>query len=260
MNRNIKIDSLNWSYGQKKILEKLCLDTDGKKITVIAGPNGSGKTTLLKCMMKILNPGKNTVFIDDTDIKDLPFKDLAKITAHVPQHNQTNFNYSVEDIVMMGRYPHLKRFQQFTNNDYKIVEEAMEATGIIQYRNNSINELSGGEAQRVIISRALAQKPKILFMDEPTTHLDLLHQIEIMNLVKKLSLEMDISIIIILHDLNYAFQYSDNLILLDNGKIVGSGIPDSVLTEKVIQEVYQVKVNIIETKPGGKKFMIPDFN
>ncbi|NLJ88950.1 MAG: heme ABC transporter ATP-binding protein [Epulopiscium sp.] len=252
----IKIKNLHWKYGEKKILEDINLEIERGKFYSIIGPNGSGKTTLLRNIARILEPQKNTILIDNKDIMDFQNKELAKKIASVPQNTEISFDFSCHDIVMMGRTPYLKRFETEKAEDKIIVREAMETTNTWELRNKSINELSGGERQRVIISRALAQEPDIILLDEPISHLDIHHQVRIMDNIKALNQKKKFSVIAVFHDLNLAAQYSDTLILLNHGKIISLGKPEEVITKKNIKEVYHMDVYMMKNPTNGKPHMI----
>lgn len=253
----IQIKNLKWSFGEDNILKSISLDIKEGSFVCLVGPNGSGKTTLLKNILKIYEPHKNTIYINNNDITKLKHKYLAQNIASVPQNTSVDFDFTVLDIVLMGRSPHLKRFQSEGKRDFRIAKESMEMTNTWKLRDRSINSLSGGERQRVIIARALTQEPDILVLDEPISNLDIHHQIEILGLVKELCKDKGLTVITVLHDLNLALQYSDYLVLLDKGKIIVKGAPDEVLTEKNIKKVYNIDVCIIKNPINGKPHIIP---
>lgn len=241
----IKIDQLNWSYDEKEILKGITLNIEEGKFTGIIGPNGSGKTTVAKLISKLLKTSHETVYIDDKDLSHIKVQDLAKRMALVQQSSEIDYDFTSFEVVMLGRTPHLGRFDRESKEDYEIVKRAMTETDTWQYKDRLINHLSGGERQRVIIAKALAQEPKILVLDEPVTYLDVHHQYQIMELVKKLSEIRNITIVIILHDLNYALKYCDYVALLNNGEIYKYGKPEDVITLEHIKKVYHIDVNMI---------------
>lgn len=253
----IEIIDLSWNFGDREILKNINIKVDKNKFVCLVGPNGSGKTTLLKSMLKIYEPRKNTVYVHNRDITMLKYKELAKKIACVPQNTMIDFDFSVFDIVLMGRSPHLKRFQTESDKDFEIVRKAMERTNTWYLRDRKINNLSGGERQRVIIARALAQEPDILVLDEPISNLDIHHQIELLNITKELCEKENLTVIAVLHDLNLALQYSDYLILLDKGQIVVEGSPEEVLTKDNIKKVYSIDVCIIKNPITGAPHIIP---
>jgi iron complex transport system ATP-binding protein len=236
----LKIENIEFSYQSTKILNNVAFNVRSREFLGIMGPNGSGKTTLLKCISDLLRPQIGTVLIDSKEIQKLSKKEIAKNIGVVPQTTSIDFAFTVRELVLMGRNPHIDRFRFETSYDFKIVEEAMKLTNVPHLANRTFDELSGGEKQRVIIARALAQEPKVLLLDEPTVHLDIGCQLEILSLVKKLCFEKDIIVLAVFHDLNLATRYSDNLLLLDEGKIVSIGKPEDVLTPENIQRAYHI--------------------
>lgn len=253
----VKIDNLSWSYRDKCVLSNIGLTFEKNKFHSIIGPNGSGKTTLLKNISRILEPGKGVVFIGGKDIVSMGSKEAARRIACVPQNTSSDFDFSAMDIVMMGRSPHFRRFQPETEEDLEIVRNAMVATSTWQLKNKNINEISGGERQRVIIARALAQKAGIILLDEPISQLDIHHQVEILDMVKLLVINSEVTVLAVLHDLNMAAEYSDNIVLVDDGRIFLQGTPEQVLTGENIEKVYNLQVRIIKNPVTGKPHLIP---
>lgn len=251
----ITVKNLNFKYGEKSILENINFNIQKNKFYSILGPNGSGKTTLLKNINKSLEQIKNTIFIENEDLYFIKNKDLAKKISWVPQNTSIDFDFSVMDIVLMGRNPYISRFSSESHEDLTIVEESMKITNTWNLKDKNIRELSGGERQRVIIARALAQKTDILLLDEPTSNLDIHHQIELLDTIKFVNSNM--TIVAVLHDLNLASQYSDYLILLKDGKIISIGTPEQVLTKHNIQLAYDIDVNIIKDPITLRPHIIP---
>jgi len=210
----------------------------------IVGPNGSGKTTLLRCINMVLKPKAGTVLIDGQDILELDRKEIAKSIGVVPQNSNVRFPFTVLDVVLMGRTPHMERLDRESLKDIEVAKKAMEMTNTEHLADRLIDEVSGGEKQRVIIARALAQEPKILLLDEPTLHLDINHQLELLELIRELSKRNSLVVILVSHDLNLAARYCDRMILLSSGKIHSAGRPSEVLTPENIKEVYQVVVEV----------------
>jgi iron complex transport system ATP-binding protein len=236
----LKTDGLSFSYKERPVLEKVDLDIKKGEVIGILGPNGCGKTTLLKLLNRDLRPESGVVTIDDTDLKDISKKDIAKQIAVVPQSNEIRFAFSVRDIVAMGRMPFLERFQVESSEDMRIVDEAMEKTNITEFADRSINTMSGGERQRVIIARAIAQKPEIILLDEPTLHLDTCHQFEVLDLVKELSKKEQLTVVIVSHDLPMVVKYCDRIVLIHNHKIFALGTPEEVLTRENMRVVFNI--------------------
>lgn len=251
----IILNNLNFSYNEKHILKNINISFERNKFYSILGPNGSGKTTLLKNILKALPTTDKTIYIDAFDINNYKNKDLAKKMSSVPQNTNLEFDFTSFDVVLMGRSPHLKRFERETNKDYEIVREAMEITNTWHLKDKYINQLSGGERQKVIIARALAQESSIILLDEPISNLDIQNQIEIMDTLKFLN--RDVTIISVLHDLNLAAQYSDYILLLKNGEIFFKGTPEKVLNVNNLKYVYDVNTYIIKNPVTGKPHIIP---
>lgn len=239
-------EQIEVSYGAKKILKEVSLEARNREFVGIIGPNGSGKSTLLKCIYRVLNPEKGCVYLDKTRMQNMSVRESARKMAVVAQHNYYNFEFSVKEVVLMGRAPHKKALERDNARDYEIVEKALQTVGMSQFSQRSFSTLSGGEQQRVILARALAQQTPCLILDEPTNHLDITHQIQIMNLVKQL----DITVISAIHDLNIAAAFCDRLYVLKDGEIVGQGKPEEVLTQKFIKEIYEVEAEITKDSKG----------
>ena len=184
--------------------------------------------------------------LGNTPISTMSVKESAKKLAVVAQHNYYNFDFSVEEVVLMGRYPHKKRLEQDNSKDYQIVNESLDKVGMLEFKNRSFSTLSGGEQQSVILARALAQQTPCLILDEPTNHLDIKYQLSLLNIVK----DLDLTIVAAIHDLNIAAMYCDRLFVMKNGKIVGSGTPQEVLTKEFIKEIYDIDVEIVNDSKG----------
>lgn len=252
----VEVKKLSHSYDTTLILKDVSLKVNKGDFAGIVGPNGSGKTTLVKNIMRTLTPDKDTVFLSGEDVRSLSTKNLAKVLGAVPQTNVIEYDFSAHDIVLMGRAPHIGRFKRESENDYKIVEAAMRKTDTWHFKDRSVKELSGGERQRVIIARALAQEPDVLVLDEPVTHLDIKHQIGLMELTKDLCQEKGITVIAILHDLNFAISYCDHVMLVHDGEVIKSGKPINILTEENIKSVYDIDVCIVAHPKTGKPYIV----
>lgn len=255
--KSIEVKNLSYSVVDKDILKNITLSIDKGKFYSIIGPNGSGKTTLLKNISNSLDVKKDKVFIESKDILNYNYKDLAKTMSYVPQDNESNFDFKVWDIVLMGRYPYLRKFQQESEQDIEIAQNALKLTKTFHLKDKNIKFLSGGERQRVFIARALTQETGILILDEPISMLDMHHALEIMDTIKDLNSKVGITILTVLHDLNIAAEYSDKLILVDEGEIVALGTPEEVLTEENLEKVYKVKVSISKNPYTNKPHIIP---
>ena len=248
----LRIEDLHFSYRDKPVLNGINLDIIPGEIIGIIGPNGCGKTTLLKHLNRNLNPAVGRVLLDHTDIEEMAKSDIAKHIAVVPQSNEIHFSFTARDIVMMGRMPFLKKFQGETSEDIRIVDEAMRKTNILGFENRFINTMSGGERQRVIIARALAQTPEIILLDEPTLHLDISNQFDVLDLVKKLSEEDGLTVVIVSHDLPMVVRYCHRIVMLKDQKIFAMGTPEEVLTEENIREVFNVNAVLEKDERTGR--------
>jgi iron complex transport system ATP-binding protein len=215
----LNVDGIECRYGSVKVLENVNLTVKEGDFLGIMGPNGSGKSTLLKSISRVLKPHKGSILLDKIDVYSMKSVDLAKHMAVVPQESNIGFAFTAMDIVLMGRNPHMKRFEMESEKDMAIVKKAMLQTNTWQLAERPINELSGGEKQRVIIARALAQEPKVLLLDEPLTHLDMINQIEIMDLVRDLCEKEHLIVLAVIHDLNLASRYCTSAILVKNSTI-----------------------------------------
>lgn len=233
-------------YGNIEILKGLTFSIDPGDFIGIIGPNGSGKSTLLRTATKVLKPFKGEIYLEKEKLQDISLKEMARLVAVVPQDTLFMFPFKVLDVVLMGRIPYISRLGFESREDLKIAFEALESVDAMHLKDRFVDELSGGERQRIIIAKALAQRPRILFLDEPTTHLDISHQIEIFSLLKNLNRESGLTVVAILHDLNLASLYCDKLILLSEGKIRKHGTPNEVLDYRIIEEVYKTQVVVKE--------------
>ena len=233
-------------YGNAEILKSISFNIEKGDFTGIIGPNGSGKTTLLRTATRIIKPFKGEIFLEERNLADMPLKELATITAVVPQDTVFMFPFRVIDVVLMGRIPYINRFGFESKKDLRISLEALEFVDGLHLKDRFIDELSGGERQRVIIAKAIAQQPRILFLDEPTIHLDIGHQVQIFELLRKMNRDSGLTIVAILHDLNLASEYCDKLIMLDEGMVKIQGNPNEVLNYRTIEEVYKTMVIVKE--------------
>ena len=242
----IEIRELSFRYPHQgaHILSRINLAIRRGSFTGIIGPNGSGKTTLLKCIGGMLTPLSGEIHLGGQNLANLSIREIAGRVGVVPQNWEISFPFKAEELVLMGRFPHIQRFRGETGIDYRIVDEAMELTKIRHLKNRLVTELSGGELQRVIIAQALAQSPRILLLDEPTAALDIHHQLEILDVMKALLKSHGLTVIAVLHDLNLASHYCDELVLLHQGTVFTSGAPDRVLTEANLEQIYHTKARI----------------
>jgi iron complex transport system ATP-binding protein len=253
----LNLNGVECRYGSVKILEDVNFVAKEGDFVGILGPNGSGKTTLLKSISRILKPTKGAVLLDSTDLYKMRAIDVARQMAVVPQDTAIGFSFTAIDVVLMGRNPHLKRFQMETENDLAIAKKVMEMTRTWDLRQRPVSELSGGEKQRVIIARALAQEPKILLLDEPMTHLDIINQLEVMDLVKDLCLRNGLIVLAVIHDLNLAARYCSSALLLKDGKVYVAGKIEDVLTSDHIKSVFHVDAIVKKHIVTNSYYVIP---
>lgn len=251
----LKASSLQIGYGDHVVVEDMDVEIQRDKITTIIGPNGSGKSTVLKAITRLIRYQKGSVMLGGKDILEMKPKELAKSIGVLPQIHTAPSDFRVKELVGYGRMPHQKMLAGKSAEDEQIIQWAMEVTGTWQFRDKSIYEISGGESQRVWIATVLAQKPEILFLDEPTTYLDISHQLETMQLVRKLNRETGIGVVMVLHDLPQAMEVSDHIIVIKNGKKYSEGTPEAVITAQMMQDVYNVDCEIVHL-PGRSKPLI----
>ena len=243
----IKTEGVKFNIGKSDILKGIDIDVKNKEFVGIIGPNGSGKSTFLKCIYRTLKPSSGIIKLDEVNLSKLSIKESSKKMAVVSQHNYYDFDFNVGEIVLMGRSPHKKMMERDSQRDYEIMNEALAKVDMLHCKDRNFNTLSGGEQQRIILARALAQETDCLILDEPTNHLDIKYQLQLMNIVKKL----DIEVIAAIHDLNIAAMYCDKIYVLKDGKIVAYGTPKDVLTKELIKEVYEVDAIVNEDKENN---------
>lgn len=249
----ISCKNLKVGYEQKVIIENLSLSINKGEVVSIIGPNGCGKSTLLKTLSRIIKPMSGGIYIQNESIKNLKSKHISQKVCLLSQHNDAPGDLTVEELVYFGRIPHKKWYESKTKSDEEIVNWAIENTGLKRYKNTPINSLSGGERQRAYIAQALCQKPNILLLDEPTTYLDISYQLEVMELVREINEKFNITIVMVLHELNQASKYSDRLVIMKDGEIVSDGCPKEVINKETIKQVYKIECDIdndpISNKP-----------
>jgi len=252
----LKVDNLSCGYEDNIVVNDVSFSVQPGDFLGIIGPNGAGKTTLFRAISRILKPQRGNIFYKGRDVGRISTRDFAQEVAVIPQILEVPFAFSVEEFVLMGRFPHVDRFEALKKADYAILENVLDFTDSASLRDRKINELSGGERQRVILAQGFAQQPHLLLLDEPTAHLDISHQAHILDLFKRLNKERNLTVIIVLHDLNLASSYCDRLILLDEGRIFKEGPPREVLTYQNIEEVYKTVVVVKENPISQKPYVI----
>jgi len=248
----LDVESLSYRYEEKVVLDLITLNINAGEILGILGPNGCGKTTLLKNLNKNLSPHGGCVLIDGTDIDGISKREIAKNIATVPQSNEIRFAFTVREIVTMGRMPFQESFRGETREDLEIIDQAMEQTSLTDFADRYINTLSGGERQRAIIARAITQTPRIILMDEPTLHLDINMQFEVLDLIHKLAKENDLAVVIVSHDLPMVTRYCDRIVLIHDHKVFAMGAAEEVLTQENMRTVFNVDAELEKDPRTGK--------
>ncbi|MGI8588507.1 MAG: ABC transporter ATP-binding protein [Chloroflexia bacterium] len=244
-NRALRAEALDVRYGERQVIADLALTITHGGITALVGPNGSGKSTLLKTLARLLKPSAGAVYLDGAAISRLPSAVVAREIAILPQGPVAPAGLTVGELVEQGRYPHAGPLRMLRRQDYATIAEALELTGMVGFAGRPLDSLSGGERQRAWIALALAQATPILLLDEPTTFLDIGHQLEVLDLVRRLNVERGMTIVLVLHDLNQAARYAGRMVVLNEGKIVADGAPSAVLTPGLLAQVFGVRANII---------------
>ncbi len=242
LRRMIQLEDVSLGYNHRTVLSNVTLKAVSGEVLGLIGPNGSGKSTLIKGMTRVISLFSGHISIDGRDIGSIKREELARLIATVPQNPVLPQAFTAFEVVLMGRTPHLGLFRYEGGRDMAIAWHAMEVTQTQLFAERRVGELSGGERQRLVIARALTQQPKAILLDEPTAHLDINHQVEILNLVKSLCLEQSLTVIAAMHDLNLAAQYCDRLVMLNGGEIYADGTPEDVLTAQNIKTVYGADV------------------
>jgi iron complex transport system ATP-binding protein len=237
-------EELNISYGERLIVKDLSVKIPDRKITTIIGSNGCGKSTLLKAITRIISQQSGSVLLDGKNISNENTKILAKKMAILPQTPESASGLTVGELVSYGRFPYQKGFGRLTRNDYEMIDWALKVTGTKDFKFSPVDALSGGQRQRVWIAMALAQETEIIFLDEPTTYLDMAHQLEVLELLQKLNIEQGRTIVMVLHDFNQAARFADYIIALKEGQIVKAGNCEEVMTHDVLKQVFQIDAEI----------------
>lgn len=252
----ISTKNLNISYGNLDIVKDLNLDIPKGKITTIIGSNGCGKSTILKTIARIIQAKSGDIFVNNINIKEQSPKELAKVMAVLPQSPQAPSGLTVEELISYGRFPHQKGFGKMKKEDEDIVTWALKSTGIEEFRERPMEALSGGQRQRAWIAMALAQQTEILILDEPTTYLDLAHQLEILKLLEELNRKQGTTIVMVIHELNNAARFADHMIGVKKGKVVCQGTAHEVMTKENLKELFNIDAEIVEDPRNNKPVCI----
>ena len=249
----LKVRDVEFGYTSVPILKDVCIELAGSEVLGVVGPNGAGKSTLIRCIDRILKPQRGSILLDGRDINEMRLMELAKRMGYVPQSTSQIFPVTVFDTVLMGRRPHLG--WRSSEKDEEKVLDVLQMLNIENLAMRDINELSGGQQQKVFIARALVQEPDVLLLDEPTSNLDIRHQLEVMEIITSIVREKKISAIMAIHDLNLASRYADRIVMLNGGTIIDAGNPSSVLTPKNIKQVYGVEA--VVRNESERPFIVP---
>jgi len=250
----LAITDLSFGYNGKATIKDVFLEVERGEVVSLVGPNGAGKSTLIKCIDRILRPQRGTVLVDGKAASLMGSKDFSRMMGYVPQSTKEIFPYTVFDIVLMGRRPHIG--WRVTGGDVKVVAKTLKFMGIEQFASRYFDELSGGEKQKIAMARAIVQEPEILLLDEPTSNLDIKHQLEVMRTVRLLVEKGRISAIMAMHDLNLASRFSDKIVMLKDGRVFEMGRPESVLIPENIEKVYGVRAEVIKDSTG-RPYVMP---
>ncbi|MDZ5783207.1 ABC transporter ATP-binding protein [Marinococcus luteus] len=248
----LQAEQVDVSYENKQVLKNISVDIPEGKITSIIGPNGCGKSTILKSLSRILTPEEGGVYLDGKSIHEMKTKDVAKNMAMLAQTPDIPLTLTVEQLVSFGRHPHRKRTRKLTSEDREAIQGAMKDTGVLEFADRTLDSLSGGQRQRAWIAMALAQDTDLLLLDEPTTYLDMAHQLEVLELLQKLNEKESRTIVMVLHDLNHAARFSDHLIAMCSGEVQCIGCPNDVICKNVLRQVFGIDAHVVTDPKSGK--------
>jgi iron complex transport system ATP-binding protein len=250
-------EGLTLAYDGRTVAEDLGVTIPDRSFTVIVGPNACGKTTLLRALARLLKPRKGMVYLDGDVITSLPAKQVARRLGLLPQSSIAPEGITVSDLVARGRYPHQRLLRQWSKEDAAVVERSMSATGVSELADRLVDELSGGQRQRVWLAMALAQETELLLLDEPTTFLDISHQMDILDLCAQLHAEQGRTLVAVLHDLNHAARYGTHLIAMRDGRVVATGSPEEVVTAERVEEIFDLPCRVMPDPETGTPLVIP---
>ncbi|MFE0330407.1 ABC transporter ATP-binding protein [Streptomyces sp. Y2F8-2] len=250
-------DDVTLAYDQRVIAERLSVEVPDDSFTVIVGPNACGKSTLLRALSRMLKPARGRVLLDGQVIQTMPAKKVARTLGLLPQSSIAPDGITVADLVGRGRYPHQGLLRQWSGEDERVVQESMARTGVAELADRYVDELSGGQRQRVWIAMALAQQTPLLLLDEPTTYLDIQHQIDVLDLCAELHEEQGRTLVAVLHDLNHAARYATHLIALRDGRVVAEGAPNDIVTAELVEEVFGLRCQVVPDPETGTPLVVP---
>ncbi|MGO1889069.1 MAG: ABC transporter ATP-binding protein [Corynebacterium variabile] len=256
---SISVANLRVAYTpDRPVISDLSLNIPGGQVTTIIGPNGCGKSTLLRAIGRLIPSQGGEVHLGDTDIGSMKRRDIAKTIGVLPQSPISPPGLIVSDLVSRGRHPHQSWIRQWSSSDEEEVNAALEMTDVAELADRSVDSLSGGQRQRVWISMVLAQHTDVLFLDEPTTYLDLAHSIEVLDLVNRLRRDLDRTVVMVLHDLNLAIRYTDNLVVMRDGDLIATGKPEEIITSELLKDVFELDATVIEDPVVGGPLIVPN--
>ncbi|MFE0582741.1 MULTISPECIES: ABC transporter ATP-binding protein [unclassified Streptomyces] len=255
--QRLTAENVTLGYDRRVIAENLSVEIPDHSFTVIVGPNACGKSTLLRALSRMLKPSRGQVLLDGQAIGTLPAKQVAKTLGLLPQSSIAPDGITVADLVSRGRYPHQGLLRQWSPEDERIVNGAMASTGVAELADRAVDELSGGQRQRVWIAMALAQQTPLLLLDEPTTYLDIQHQIDVLDLCADLHETQGRTLVAVLHDLNHAARYATHLIAMRGGKVIAEGPPREVVTAELVERVFGLRCQVIDDPETGTPLVIP---
>ncbi|WP_431879839.1 ABC transporter ATP-binding protein [Amycolatopsis sacchari] len=250
-------EGLTLAYDGRTVAEDLGVTIPDQSFTVIVGPNACGKTTLLRALARLLKPRKGMVYLDGEVITSMPAKQVARRLGLLPQSSIAPEGITVADLVARGRYPHQRLLRQWSKEDAAVVERSMSATGVSELADRLVDELSGGQRQRVWLAMALAQETELLLLDEPTTFLDISHQMDILDLCAQLHAEQGRTLVAVLHDLNHAARYGTHLIAMRGGRVIATGTPEEVVTAERVEEIFDLPCRVMPDPETGTPLVIP---
>jgi len=257
LDHRLEAREVTLGYGDRTVVDRLDLDVSPGRITAIVGANGCGKSTLLRALARLLSPASGQVLLDGEPIASRPSKQVARVLGLLPQSPVAPEGITVTDLVGRGRHPHQRLLARWNTHDYEAVAAALAATGTSELAERSVDELSGGQRQRVWIAMALAQETEILLLDEPTTFLDVAHQIEVLDLLAELGRDRGTTIVMVLHDLNLAARYADEIVAMSEGRIVASGAPAEILTPELVDQVFGIRSHVIPDPVSETPLVVP---